>query len=165
MTKNRVYLILLAGLLMGVVIYNIQFFSKRKLVAKPPAVQEQKEEFKFATLKRKSLAEGWGRNPFFRAEEKVAPTAKVEVKPMLPQSPVPQKLEGRPPLKLEMVFTADAQKAAILGGQFVMEGDKVGEEVVVRIESDRVILKKDGKRRTIKLDPFSSPFQVQERGP
>jgi type II secretory pathway component PulC len=165
MTRNKVYLLLFVGLLMGVVIYNIQSFSKRKPVIKAPAIQEQKEEFEFETLKRKSLVEGWGRNPFFRAEEKVLPPAKVETKAMPSQPPSPPQLEGRPPLKLEMIFGGNAQKAAILGGQFVMEGDKVGEEVVVRIESDRVILKKDGKRRTIKLDPFSSPFQVEERRP
>jgi len=162
-TKNRVYLVLLAGLLVGVVIYNIQFFSKRKLVTKPPAVQEQKEEFKFATLKRKGLAEGWGRDPFFRAEEKVLAPAKVEAKAM-PSQPLPQ-LEGRPPLKLEMIFTAEGQRVAIVGGQFVKEGDKVGEEVVARIDSDKVILQKDGKRRTIKLDPSFSPFQLEERRP
>ncbi|MDP2969021.1 MAG: hypothetical protein Q8P64_07425 [Deltaproteobacteria bacterium] len=163
MTKNRVFLLLLVGLLTVVFIYRIQSFSKRKPVTKSPAVQEQKEEFKFETLKRKSLGEDWGRNPFFRAEEKAPPPMKEEVK-ALPSQP-PQQQEQRPPLKLEMIFMADAQRVAILSGQFVKEGDKVGEEVVVRIDSDKVILQKNGKRRTIKLDPFSSPFQMQERRP
>ncbi len=161
MTKNKVFLLLLVGLLMGVVIYNIQSSSKGKPVTKSPAVREQKEEFKFETLKRKSLAEGWGRNPFFRAEEKVLPPAKVEAKAMPSQPPPPQQEEKRPPLKLEMIFMANAQRVAILSDRFVKEGDKVGEEVVVRIESDRVILQKNGKRRTIKLDPFPNPFQTQ----
>ena len=52
---------------------------------------------------------------------------------------------------------------AILGGQLVKEGDKVGEEVVARIDSDKVILKKNANRRTIQLDPFVSPFQIEER--
>ncbi len=163
MTKNRILLFLFIGLLTGGVIYNIRYFSKSKPVKKPPAVREQKEEFKFETLKRKSLGEGWGRNPFFRAEEKAPPPMKEEVK-ALPSQP-PQQQEQRPPLKLEMIFMADAQRVAILSGQFVKEGDKVGEEVVVRIDSDKVILQKNGKRRTIKLDPFLSPFQMQERRP
>ena len=175
MTKNRILLFLFIGLLMGLVIYSLHPFSKGKPVKKPPAVGEQKEEVKFETLKRKSLEKGWGRNPFFRAEEKAQPPMKAmkekeEVKalpsqpPRLPPSP-PRKEEQRPPLKLEMIFMAEAQRVAILSGQFVKEGDKVGEEVVARIDSDKVILQKNGKRRTIKLDPFSAPFQVEERRP
>ncbi len=171
MTKNRVFLLLLVGLLLGLVIYTLQSFSKGKPVKKSPVVQEQKEELKFETLKRKSLEEGWGRNPFFRAEEKKAPPPmKEEAKASPSQSPPPprpspQQEEPRPPLKLEMIFMADAQRVAILSGQFVKEGDKVGEEVVAKIDSDKVILQKNGKRRMIKLDPFSAPFQVEERRP
>ena len=171
MTKNKVLLLLLfVGLLIGVASHGIRSFSKSKPVKKPPAVREQKEEFKFETLKRKSLEEGWGRNPFFRAEEKAPPPMKEEVKarpsqPPPPPMPSPQQDEQRPPLKLEMIFMADGQRVAILSDQFVKEGDKVGEEVVVRIDSDKVILQKNGKRRTIKLDPFLSPFQMQERRP
>ncbi len=173
MTKNRVFLFLLVGLLMGLVIYSLHPFSKGKLVKKPPAVGEQKEEVKFETLKRKSLEEGWGRNPFFRAEEKIPPSIK-EAKalpspppPPPPPSPplTPPPGEQRPPLKLEMIFMVDTKKVAILSGQFVKEGDKVGEEVVARINSDRVILQKNKSRRTIKLDPFPAPFQVEERRP
>ncbi len=171
MTKNRILLFLFIGLLMGLVIYSLHPFSKGKPVKKPPAVGEQKEEVKFETLKRKSLEEGWGRNPFFRAEEKASPPMKEEVKTTLPSQPLPlprpspQKEEQRPPLKLEMIFMVDTKKVAILSGQFVKEGDKVGEEVVARINSDRVILQKNKSRRTIKLDPFPAPFQVEERRP
>ncbi len=178
MMKNKVLLLLFVGLLMGLVIYSLHPFSKGKPVKKPPAVREQKEEVKFETLKRKSLGEGWGRNPFFRAEEKASlPSEKVpspikEAKalpspPPPPPSPplTPPPGEQGPPLKLEMIFMVDTKKVAILSGQFVKEGDKVGGEVVARINSDRVILQKNKSRRTIKLDPFSIPFQVEKRRP
>lgn len=175
MTKNRILLFLFIGLLMGLVIYSLHPFSKGKPVKKSPAVREQKEEVKFETLKRKSLEEGWGRNPFFRAEEKAQPPMKAmkeEAKalpspPPPPPSPAltPPPGEQGPPLKLEMIFMVDTKKVAILSGQFVKEGDKVGGEVVARINSDRVILQKNKSRRTIKLDPFPAPFQVEERRP
>ncbi len=163
--KNKVLLLLFVGLLIGLAIYNIPF-SPKKPVKKSPAVEEQKkaeENLEFETVKRKHLAEGWGRNPFFRGEERAplpsektpGPTREVKA---LPLHPIPS-------LKLEMIFTVDAQKVAILGGQYVKEGDKVGEEVVVKINSDKVILKKNGKQRAIKLDPFSNHFQTEERRP
>jgi len=162
MMKNKVLILLLAGLLIGLVTYHIQSPSKGKPTKGSPAVEKKKgaeESLEFETVKRKHLAEGWGRNPFFRTEERVK-----EVK-ALPTTPSLQEEVKAPSLKLEMIFTANAQRVAIVSGQSVKEGDKVGEEVVVRIDSDRVILKKDGKQRTVKLDPFSVPFQVEERRP
>ncbi len=171
MMKNKVLLLLFVGLLMGLVIYSLHPFPKGKPVKKSPAVREQKEELKFETLKRKSLGEGWGRNPFFRAEDRIPPSIKeakaLPSPPPPPPSPplTPPPGEQGPPLKLEMIFMVDTKKVAILSGQFVKEGDKVGGEVVARINSDRVILQKNKSRRTIKLDPFSAPFQVEERRP
>lgn len=160
MTKNVVTLLLFFVFLIGLAFYTIHSFPKRKPVKKsPPAVvQAQREEVNFETLKRKSFEEGWGRNPFFRVGEKAPAPMQEEVK-TLPSQPSHQKEEQRPALKLEMILMADAKKVAILSGQFVREGDEVGEEIVTRIDSDKVILQKNGKRRTIKLDPF---FSFQE---
>ncbi len=174
MTKNRILLFLFIGLLMGLVIYSLHPFSKGKPVKKSPAVREQKEEVKFETLKRKSLGEGWGRNPFFMVEDKApvpikpVPIKEVKAAPAQPTSPPklpPQEKEKEVPLRLEMLLMIDDKMIAILNGQSVKEGDKVGEEVVAKIDSDRVILQKNGKRRMIKLDPSFAPFQVEERRP
>lgn len=160
MTKNKITLLLFFGLIIGLVFYTINSFPKRKPVKKspPPVVQAQKEEVNFETLKRKSFEKGWGRNPFFRVGEKAPPPIQEEVK-TLPSQPSHQQEGQRPALKLEMILMADAKKVAILSGQFVREGDEVGEEIVARIDSDKVILEKNGKLRTIKLDPF---FSFQE---
>ncbi len=174
MMKNKVLLLLFVGLLMGLVIYSLHPFPKGKPVKKSPAVREQKEEVKFETLKRKSLGEGWGRNPFFMVEDKApvpikpVPIKEVKAAPAQPTSPPklpPQEKEKEVPLRLEMLLMIDDKMIAILNGQSVKEGDKVGEEVVAKIDSDRVLLKKNGKQRTIKLDPFSIPFQVEKRRP
>ena len=66
-------------------------------------------------------------------------------------------------MKLELVLTADNQRVAILSGQFVKEGDRIGDEVVVKIESDMVILKKNVSQRVVKLDSFYNSFQIGKR--
>jgi len=89
MRRNKVSLLLLLGLLLGLVIYNLQFFSKGKPVKMASAMREQKEELKFETLKRKSLEEGWGRNPFFPTEQMAPPPPKEEIRPTLPPKLLP----------------------------------------------------------------------------
>lgn len=164
--KNKILLIVLAMLMIGAIIYNIKKLSK-KSIKRPPAVasratviQENTKftgntEFVTLYLKRKDSGNGWERNPFYLPDEEI-----------LRQSPRKEiSLQQQPPpdLKLELVLTADNQRVAILSGQFVREGDRIGDEVVVKIESDMVILKKNVSQRVVKLDSFYNPFQIEKR--
>lgn len=167
MTKNRVLLILLAMLMVGAVIYNIKKLSKKTgkilpvSISKPKTIPENAKitgntEFATLYLKRESLASGWDRNPFYLPDEGIPQQSAEKAVPLSKQQPPTS-------LKLELVLIADNQRVAILSGQFVKEGDQIGDEVVVKIESDMVILKKNVTQRTIKLDSFYNPFQIMKR--
>lgn len=165
--KNKILLILLAALMAGAVIYNIKKLSK-KTIKRPTAVARGattiQENTRFAGntdfitvyLKRKDSGKGWDRNPFYLPDEEILrQSPKREVSLQQQQQP--------PDFKLELVLTADNQRVAILSGQFVREGDRIGDEVVVKIESDTVILKKNVSQRVVKLDSFYNPFQIGKR--
>jgi hypothetical protein len=162
MTKNRAAISFFVLLLIGTAIYKSNLFSKKKAPRKLVQASQQAtpEYVEFAILNRKAFDKGWGRNPFFfHGEETVQ---RAEPKPSFPP-PVStiKKNEILPPFKLEMIFEVDGRKRAVLSGQLVKEGDSIGSEIVDRIGSDGVVLKKNGKQRTIKLDTFSNPFQVE----
>jgi len=165
MTKNQVAISLFALLLIGTAIYNINLFLKRKapkkiVQASQQATPEYPEYVEFAILNKKAFDKGWGRNPFFFPGEETVKRAVPE--PFFPKSGFTiKKDETLPPLKLEVIFEVDGRKKAILSGQLVKEGDSIGSEIVDRIGSDGVVLEKNGKQRTIKLDTFSNPFQVE----
>ncbi len=162
MTKNQVAILLFAVLLIGLGLYNFHFFSKlkaprRPLEAENPSIQD---DYKFVTLKRRPFDKGWERNPFFRPGEEKNVKSSTQPPAPSPRPPV-QEEKPLPPLKLEMILAVDGTKRALLDGQFVKEGDRIGEEIVAKIGSDRVMLKKNGKQRTIRLDSFSNPFQIE----
>jgi hypothetical protein len=158
-----VAILLFAVLFIGIVVYNIHFFSKMKAPNKPLRVELQstpEEDFNLPILKRKAFDEGWGRNPFFRlGEEAITQSSSEPLPPSL--EPTVQEEVPLPPLKLEMIFTADGKRRAILSGQLVKEGDRIAGEMVAKIEADRVVLEKTGNQRTIKLDSFFNPFRIE----
>jgi len=162
MTKNQVVIVLFAVLLVGLGLYNIHFFTKAKAPTRPLGAKKPptQEDYKYVTLKREPFDKGWGRNPFFRpGEEKKTKPSPQPLTP--PPSPPVRQEKPLPPLKLEMILTADGIKRALLDGHLVKEGDRIGGEIVGKIGSDRVMLKRNGKQRTIRLDSFSNPFQVE----
>lgn len=164
--KNKILLILLAMLMIGAVIYNIKKLSK-KTIKRSPAVASGaavihentkltgNTEFVTLYLKRKDSGNGWERNPFYLPDEEILRQA--------PKKEICLQQQQQPDLKLELVLTADNQRVAILSGQFVKEGDRIGDEVVVKIESDMVILKKNVTQRAVKLDSFYNSFQIGKR--
>ena len=160
MTKNQLAILIFVFLIIGLAIYNIHFFTKLKAAKMPLRAEKPmiREDYEIETLKRKAFDKGWGQNPFFRPGEKDTP------QPVPTQPPPPMPMAEEKPLptfRLEMILASDGQRGAILSGQFVKEGDLIGEERVVIIRSDRVVLEREGRQRTIKLAPFSNPFQIE----
>lgn len=166
--KNKILLIVLAMLMIGAIIYNIKKLSK-KSIKRPPSVASRaaviqentkftgNKEFVTLYLKRKDSGSGWERNPFYLPDEEILRQAPKK------ETSLQQQQQPPPDLKLELVLTADNQRVAILSGQFVKEGDRIGDEVVVKIESDMVILKKNVSQRVVKLDSFYNSFQIGKR--
>ena len=160
MTKNQLAILIFVFLVVGLAIYNIHFFTNLKAAKMPLRAEKPviREDYEIETLKRGTFDKGWGRNPFFRPGERHTP------QPVPEQPPPPMPAAEEKPLpgfRLEMILASDGQRGAILSGQFVKEGDFIGQERVVIISSDRVVLEREGRQRTIKLGPFSNPFQVE----
>lgn len=157
MKKNGVVLIGLFLLIIGLVMYNVKYFKKKgKPVVKPiNIVEEQKIEHvdvKISTVKLKQPDDTWGRDPFYFSGEETLTSPQEEISQEQPISH-----------KLEMIFMVNNKKTAIVNGKFVKEGDRIGEEVVAKIESDKILLKKNGRQRTIEIDKFVNPFKIEER--
>lgn len=99
-------------------------------------------------------------------EVKSNPTPSIS-KEILPQETVSKEV----PLKLKAILITDSIRLATINQTIVQEGDFVQEEKISEIHSDRVILVKGGKTRTLLLDqspvklvveqPSFSPFPLK----
>ena len=83
-------------------------------------------------------------------ENKKIPQAPEEVKP------------AEVPLKLKAILISDHVRLASIDRSIVTVGDSVNGEKILEIRSDRVILGKEGKKRTILLD--QSPVKITVEG-
>lgn len=92
-----------------------------------------------------------GRDPFFTVEEIAArnrPAVAARPASETPSAPVRQPL---PTHTLKLLMTAGSVKTATIDDQVVRVGDRVGEERVVEILSDAVVLERGGERRRLEL--------------
>jgi len=88
----------------------------------------------------------WGRNPFLTPEEEAA--------------------GGRPEtsgLEIRAIIVGQHKSVASLGGRTVTVGEKIGEEKVLEIRHDVVVLERDGRRRVLKAPPVRA--KPPSRGP
>ena len=88
------------------------------------------------------------RDPFFTAAEIAAMN-----RPPVVQGPSPV-APPRPPLPaytLKLVLTVGSERMATIGDQVVKVGDRLGEERVVDILPDAVVLARGGERRRLEL--------------
>jgi len=67
------------------------------------------------------------------------------------------------PLKLKAILIGDHVRLASIDRSIVTVGDSVNGEKVLEIRSDRVILEKEGKKRTLVLDQSPVKITVEER--
>jgi hypothetical protein len=67
------------------------------------------------------------------------------------------------PLKLKAILISDHIRLASIDRSIVTVGDLVNDEKVLEIRPDRVILGKEGKKRTLVLDQSPIKLTVEER--
>lgn len=67
------------------------------------------------------------------------------------------------PLKLKAILISDHIRLASIDRSIVTVGDSINGEKVLEIRPDRVVLEKEGKRRTILLDQNPVKITVEER--
>jgi hypothetical protein len=68
-----------------------------------------------------------------------------------------------PPLTVKAVLMSDHVRLASVDGHIVTVGDSIGDEKVLEIEPDRVVLGKGDKRRTLLLSQSPIRLTVEER--
>lgn len=97
-------------------------------------------------------ATAWRRDPFFTAaEEQALADPKAVKKAAAPQAPLPS-------YTVKAILISSAGKVATLDGHLVSEGEPIGEERVVEIRPDAVILERAGQRRRISLPGGTTPI-------
>lgn len=99
------------------------------------------------------------RDPFFTAEEEQA----LRV-PKLASAPAQRASAPLPSYTVKAVVISDSAKVATIDGRLVSEGEMLGEERVVEIQPDGVILERAGLRRRIAIAGGSVPLlEVEPR--
>lgn len=95
----------------------------------------------------------WGRNPFLTPEEEGKEQAPKGAKTAFP---TPSSI----PILVSAIILQGARKVATVNNQIVMVGDLLGEEKVLDIKADRVVLERNGKQREILLRQSSISIVV-----
>lgn len=85
-------------------------------------------------------------------------------KPIMVKPSADQKLESSfPSLVLKAILISDRIRLAAIEDRLVTEGAAIGEEKVLEIKPDQVILGKGAKIRTLYLPQSAVPLKVEER--
>lgn len=87
------------------------------------------------------------------------------VKPLSQASPPPQSAQAPPlpSLELKAILLSDRVRLASVNHQIVTIGDLVHGERVTQIEADRVVLEKEGKKRTLLLPQSAVRLKVDTK--
>jgi hypothetical protein len=143
----------------------LQVEGGQTVVAQPTSVSPSSPSSPSSPLSKEELtrwrerySSAWRRDPFLTAAEeqallspKAAPTqSKTAAAAALPS------------YTLKTILISEAGKVAALDGRLVGEGDPIGEERVVEIRPDGVVLERAGQRRTISLTGAATPITVTE---
>ena len=104
------------------------------------------------------------RNPFslppgirLRSKDNTA-SGNTEIPPMLAMKPP----ASPAPVRVKAILISDRIRLTLIDHQVLTVGDSVGEESILEIEKDRVILGKGDKRRTIFLPQSPVRLSVEE---
>lgn len=108
---------------------------------------------------RERYENAWRRDPFLTAEEERA---------LLSPKAVPQRAKSAAPpaplpsYSVKAILISEAEKVATIGGRLISEGELLGEERVVEIRPDGVVLERAGQRRRIGLPGGTTPITEAE---
>ena len=92
---------------------------------------------------------GWGRNPFFTAEELAQLRQPIE--PTVASEPEAPGVVELPPHVVSAIVTNSQGAWAVINSRVVQVGDRLGAETVRAIESAAVVLESNGKTRRLPL--------------
>lgn len=85
--------------------------------------------------------------PFAAGGPGAGPPAAVQRS--LPRTPPPSPPQAAP--RLSAIVFGEGRRLAVIDGRAVAEGERSGTAEVVRIEADRVVVRRDGKEMTLHL--------------
>jgi hypothetical protein len=88
----------------------------------------------------------WGRNPFLTESEAARGKAR--------------EFDG---LTVKAIIIGRPKSVAMIDGRTVAVGEKIGDERVVEIRKDSVVLEMDGIKRILRLSEPSIPIEVRDR--
>jgi len=148
-------------------------FQKKPSVAPPsprapaqapaPAAGKEAPELSQEELAawRRRFAQAWSRDPFFTAEEEQAlraPKVATATASQHPAAPLPA-------YTVKMVLISGTSKLAAIDGRLVSEGEMLGDERVVEIHPDGVVLERAGQRRRVEVAGGAVPLIEVGPGP
>jgi hypothetical protein len=160
--KVRKLLAALGVMLAVVVIWDVRYFTSNRRAAPrqartaipmalpvPPAPEAPAQADREAISRAVPVSLPAGaRNPFLTAGEQFGKSG---------GRPTETRDKESTPVRLEGIAVSDGVRAALLGGEVVREGEWVGDIKVVRVQQDRVVLARGGRRWTVHLPPPGSP--------
>jgi hypothetical protein len=157
----------IAGVLLGTLVWGFytspltkRFFQKKQPVARARVQAPLQAQASTSAARgeaprlaldelaawRARFAHAWDRDPFFTAQEEQALRA-----PKVASAPVQRASAPLPSYTVKAVVISDSAKVATIDGRLVSEGEMLGEERVVEIQPDGVILERAGQRRRIEI--------------
>lgn len=157
----------IAGVLLGTLVWGFytspltkRFFQKKQPVARARVQAPLQAQASTSTARgeaprlapdelaawRARFTHAWDRDPFFTAQEEQALRA-----PKVASAPVQRASAPLPSYTVKAVVISDSAKVATIDGRLVSEGEMLGEERVVEIQPDGVILERAGQRRRIEI--------------
>lgn len=131
-----------------------------------PMVAHGQSKAKMRLSKERELNHLWGRNPFLlpsgvrlsSKSDSALVTKKTASKTEANASRISPHL-----LKVKAILISDHIRLATIGHHIVTVGDVINDEKILEIKTDRVILGKGGKKRTIHLYQSPIPLTVEEK--
>jgi len=156
MLRNRYFVAAIIILLIGVFIFNLNFFLRRKHLyylktperstfASRPVIKTVEPEYSrndavFEQVK--SDPARWRRDPFFHRVEEVKKIGSSGI----------NKKDSNVNITLEGIMKTDGRLYALINGWAFKKGDKIEEFIIEEVFEDGIILKGEGGRKTIKIE-------------
>jgi hypothetical protein len=103
----------------------------------------------------------WKRNPFLTREE--MNSLRKKGTSTVPSASAVISLPVFPQWEVKSIFTSGSSRVATVNDHIVKVGDFLGEEMVLEIKEDSVVLGSKGKRRVLRQRQPSVLIKVEER--